>query len=280
MTSSCLSPPSSVWCGRFGIWANGSPRSVHCLLDEEPIGLGTDLLAMWVPPKSLYVSDTGQLFAWSSLRLLVKTVILNQLIGTVLMVISIAVVARARFSLKGQSFIKMEQIIRLLSFVVGYWAVYAYIIAFRGYIEETRTTPSQHLTLTMWLIWALCYRWSFHGCDSRADSMLCAFWWRMWADIQHKLWSLAGWTDCIGQSWHYRVHVHDLFQGTQFHTPFQTRKNNIFTLHNIGHLSILDGHDCKLERPLAHYHWCNFLWEHNNWITHQQQQECTVCHQK
>ncbi len=67
------------------------------------------------------------------------------------MAVSIAVVVRARFNLKGQSSIKMEQIIRLLSFVVGYWSVFAYLIAFRGYVEETRTTPSQHHTLTTYI---------------------------------------------------------------------------------------------------------------------------------
>ncbi len=61
--------------------------------------------------------------------------ILNQLIGTVLMVASIGVVVRARFNLKGQSSIKLEQIVRLLSFVLGYWSVFAYLIAFRGYTE-------------------------------------------------------------------------------------------------------------------------------------------------
>ncbi len=56
-----------------------------------------------------------------------------------LVIATIVKVVRVRFVLKGQSIIKVEQIARLSSFVVGYWAVWAFLISFRGYVEYSGT---------------------------------------------------------------------------------------------------------------------------------------------
>ncbi len=205
------------------------------------------------------------------------------------MAVSIAVVVRARFNLKGQSSIKMEQIIRLLSFVVGYWSVFAYLIAFRGYVEETRTTPSQHHTTHTKTL----HGW--HGPCVIGDPLTDAI------QEQIECSALSGGECELTYNINYGVWFIELValgshgiivfmcltfskvsSSIPLSVPFWNKKKNVLThFTTLGQLSILDGHDCKLERPVAHYHWCNFLPEHNNWITHlQQQQECTVGHQK